>query len=148
MIRRLKNLGANMEDLLDVYCKQIRSLLEFAVPVWNSSLTGENISQLERIQKSALHIILGERYHSYRSALKATGLDKLSDRRKKICMAFAKKALKHSKFSSWFKPNTRLQNTRQEPPKFCPVYSKTARFDNSPLCSMTKLLNNYYSKKK
>ena len=34
MIRRLKNLGANNEELLDVYMKQVRSVLELAVPVW------------------------------------------------------------------------------------------------------------------
>jgi hypothetical protein len=31
--------GASQADLLDVYTKQIRSLAEFGVPVWNSSLT-------------------------------------------------------------------------------------------------------------
>ena len=60
MIRRLKRLGASYEDLLDVYYKQIRSILEFAVPVWNSSITGEHIAQLERIQKTSLHVILGD----------------------------------------------------------------------------------------
>ena len=39
MLRRLKKLGANQEDLLEVYKKQIRSLAEFGVPVWNSALT-------------------------------------------------------------------------------------------------------------
>ena len=37
MIRRLKNLGANNEELLDVYMKQVRSVLELAVPVWKFS---------------------------------------------------------------------------------------------------------------
>ena len=38
--RRLKKLGADRDDLKDVYIKQVRSILEFAVPVWHSSLTG------------------------------------------------------------------------------------------------------------
>ena len=80
MLRRLK-FGASQGDLLDVYMKQIRSLAEYAVPVWNSSLTGEDISNIEKIQKTALHIILGQDYKSYNSALK---LDKLTDRTKKI----------------------------------------------------------------
>ena len=50
VIRRLKHLGASECDLMDVYCKQIRSILEFAVPVWNSALNGEQILQIERIQ--------------------------------------------------------------------------------------------------
>ena len=95
ILRRLKKLGASQNDLLDVYMKQIRNLAEYAVPVWNSSLTGEEISNLERIQKTALHIILGHDYKSYNSALKIFGLDKLADRRKKICLIFAKRAQKH-----------------------------------------------------
>jgi hypothetical protein len=146
-IRRLKKLGANQEDLLDVYCKQIRSILEFAVPVWNSSITGENISQIERIQKTALHIILGDRYRSYSTALRLSGLDKLSNRRRKICLTFARKALKHQKFSSWFKPNTKTTVTRQKQPKFCSAFSRTTRFEKSPLSSLTELLNSYFAKK-
>ena len=107
MLRRLKKLGTRHDDLIDVFVKQIRSIAEFAVPVWNSSssLTGEEISSLERIQKTALHIILGDQYHSYSSALRTTGLVKLSERRRNICKKFAKKAQKHSKFSKWFRPN-------------------------------------------
>ena len=134
MVKRLKQLGASDTDLLDVYCKQIRSVLEFAVPVWNSSITGENISDLERVQKTALHVILGNQYSSYNSALKRTGLHKLSDRRRKICLTFAKKSAKHEKFSNWFKPNNKLTNTRQDQPKFCNVYRRTQRFERSPLC--------------
>ena len=32
-IRRLKNLGANQTDLMDVYTTQVRSILDYAVPV-------------------------------------------------------------------------------------------------------------------
>ena len=91
-LRRLKKLGASKEDLLDVYFKQIRSILEYASPVWNSGLTGDDIINLERVQKTVLHIILGDSYKSYSSALKATGLQKLSARRKKLSLDFAKKS--------------------------------------------------------
>ena len=37
VLRRLKKLGARDTDLVDVYCKQIRTILEFASPVWNPS---------------------------------------------------------------------------------------------------------------
>ena len=69
MLRRLKKLGASSEDLLEVYFKQIRSVAEFAAPVWNSPLTGDNIINLERLQKTVLHIIWGDQYKSYNSAL-------------------------------------------------------------------------------
>ena len=80
---------------LDVYIKQVRSLAEFSVPAWNSSLTGDDIVKLEQIQKTALHIIMGQKYKLYNSALKTTGLEKLSERRKKICIKFAKRAQKY-----------------------------------------------------
>ena len=140
LLRRLKKLGANHEDLIDVYFKQIRSVAEFAVLVWNSSLTGDEISNLERLQKTALHIILSDNYISYNSALKTLGLRKLSERRKKICLKFARKASKHEKFSKWFKLNP-ITKTRVNKPTFCPVVCKKVRFEKSPISYLTKLLN-------
>ena len=140
MHRRLKRLGASQSDLIDVFIKQIRSVTEFAAPVWNSSLTGEEISRLERIQKNAMHIILSDQYSSYNSALKTTGLEKLADRRRKICMKFARRAQKHSKFSKWFRPNPK-RITRVKQPKFCTVICKKKRFKKSPLSYLTNLLN-------
>ena len=37
LLRRLKNLGANNEQLVDVYTKQIRCILELAAPAWQGS---------------------------------------------------------------------------------------------------------------
>ena len=51
MLRRLKSLGASMEELVDVYIKQVRSVLELAVPVWEPGLTKSEKGQLERVQK-------------------------------------------------------------------------------------------------
>ena len=140
-IRRLKKLGASREDLLEIYFKQIRSIAEFAVPVWNSSLTGGDILNLERIQKTVLNIVLGDQYRSYSSALKITGLSKLSDRRSKISLNFAKKALKNPKFTNWFKLNKKVGGRTQQP-KYCPVVSKTSRFLKSPISALISLLNN------
>ena len=145
ILRRLKKLGASNTDLLDVYMKQIRSVAEFAVPVWNSSLTGEDITKIERVQKIALHIILGEDYKSYNSALNNLGLEKLSVRRRKICLTFAKKAEKHKKFSNWFKLNPKTR-TRQKQSKFCDVFSTKVRFEKSPISYLTSLLNKHYDK--
>ena len=131
-LRRLKRLGAKDEDLVDVYCKQVRSLLEHAVPVWHSGLTGENRLDIERVQKSALCIILGQNYRSYRSAMRQLQLETLFTRRNKLCTKFAKKSLKHSKFSKWFKPKTKITVTRLKPTRFCEVYTRTERFQKSP----------------
>ena len=38
-MRRLKGMGASIPDLKDIYIKQVRSVLELAVPAWNGALT-------------------------------------------------------------------------------------------------------------
>ena len=83
MIKRLKNLGASEEQLLDVYTKQVRSLLEVAVPVWHSSLTLSDKLDIERVQKASLQIILGQEYIYYSSAREDTHLITLEVRREK-----------------------------------------------------------------
>ena len=38
IIRRLKNLGAQEKDLVDLYTKQVRSVFELAVPAWHGGI--------------------------------------------------------------------------------------------------------------
>ena len=54
---------------------------ELAVPAWNGAITQEVI---ERVQKAALHIILGDNYVSYRTALQSCNLTSLESRREKL----------------------------------------------------------------
>ena len=77
MIKRLKIRGANLADLTEVYTKQIRSLLEFGVPVWNYGLSVAMVQDIERVQKSFLHIALGDCYGRYENALDVSGLETL-----------------------------------------------------------------------
>ena len=58
IMRRLRYLGAQELDLVDIYTKQIRSVLELAVPVWHGAITLSEQIDLERIQRSATHNIL------------------------------------------------------------------------------------------
>ena len=141
ILRRLKKLGADDEDLKEIYQTQIRNILEYAAPVWHPSLTGEQRHKLERIQKSALHIILTDRYTSYTFACKALKLDTLHTRREYLCKKFAKRSLKSQKFSKWFKANNKTVKTRSKQPKFFSVVSRTKRFENSPISYLTNILN-------
>ena len=102
ILRRLKNLGASLPDLIDVYTKQIRSVLELAVPVWHSSITQQERTDIERVQKSVLHVLLGDSYTSYEYALTLVNLESLELRREKLCLKFAKKAEKNDKHQNWF----------------------------------------------
>ena len=140
-LKRLKRLGANTKDLLDVYCKQIRSILEFASPVWHPSLTSKDRGKVERVQKSALCIILGRNFKSYNRALKSLRTDSLFTRREKLCRKFALKSQKHPRFTKWFKPQTK-KTTRRKLPKFMEVYSRTKRFQKSSINFLTNILNN------
>ena len=83
MLRRLKQLGASQTELKDIYEKQVRSILEFAAVVWHPGLTKKNTAQIERVQKSAFAIILGQNYTSYENALCILNMETLSNRLRK-----------------------------------------------------------------
>jgi hypothetical protein len=112
------------------------------------SLTRSNITKLERIQKTTFHNILGDNYRSYSTALRSLWVKKLSERRKLLCLKFARKAERHHKFSKWFNPSTKGTATRQTQSKYFQVFARKKRFRNSPIPYRTELLNNFYIKKK
>ena len=73
--------GTTIEDLVEIYVLFIRSLTEYCAVAFHSSLTVSQATDIERIQKTCLKIILGDNYVSYPAALEMTGLDTLHDRR-------------------------------------------------------------------
>ena len=77
MIRKLSEFCVPMEDMLNIYVLYICSAAEQSCVVWHSSLTEEGHTELERIQKVALRIILQDLYESYENALKITNLQTL-----------------------------------------------------------------------
>ena len=58
LLRRMKVMKLEPIIIFDYYIKEIRSLAEQSVPIWNSGLTQIQISDLERIQKVSLKIML------------------------------------------------------------------------------------------
>ena len=113
--------------------------MEHSSVVWHSSLTDENSEDLERIQKSAIKIILGNKYKDYQSALQ---LDKLYDRREELCKRFALKCQKNGKTKNML-PMARkeyimkLRNSE----KYHVQYARTSRLQKSPIIYMQNLLN-------
>ena len=97
--------------------------MEFAVPAWHDGITTDDQIDIERIQKSACHIILGGDYTSYKNAMKMLCLDPLSARRDNLCLKFAKKAEIHDKHRNWFKLNDNTVDTRQAKTKYKNVHS-------------------------
>ena len=93
--------------MIDIYEKQVRSILEFGVPVWNSNVTQQEVSDVEQVQKSFLHIVLDSDYTSYGIALNIANLESLEARRTKLYISFAVKAQKHPTHKNWFVTWTR-----------------------------------------
>ena len=137
-LRRLKKLGASSDILLDLYQKQVRSVMEYAVPVWGTNLTEEDNVELERVQKVALAIIFGHK--SYENILSKYKIESLHDRRITLIRKFAKKTSKSTIFSSWFNKKTQVKNTRNRL-KYFEVPARTDRWKKSPIPHMKKLLN-------
>ena len=147
IIKRLKQLNCPAQELVDTYVKQVRSILEMACPVWHPSLTKADCKELERVQKSALAIILGSSYSSYNSALDFLDLESLEDRRDRLCLNFALKCESDPKHSKWFLKSADGPSTRNKV-TYKPVWTRTDRFRDSPIPYMTNLLNEYHKKKK
>ena len=101
ILRRMQGLDLNEWQLFDVYTKEIRSILEMAVPVWHSSLTKLQSNEIEKVQKIAMKIILKHKYVSYDLACRKFNTITLEERREKLCYKFASKNLKsdHSYFT-------------------------------------------------
>ena len=95
---------------------------------------------IERVQKVALKIILGERYSSYSEALELTGLESLKSRRKKLCLNFAKKCPKSDFIGDMFQENKQPFNIRNHQ-KFLVPFARTERLARSAILYMTRLLN-------
>jgi hypothetical protein len=141
MIRRLKLNGANRKELLDIYEKHVRSVVENSAVVWHPGLTKINTTEIEQVQKSAFAIILGKDYNNYEHALQTLGRERLSQRRENLCLKFAMKSFKSEKFQSWFTVDSNPMNTRRKLKKVKEADTRTARFKKSALPYMTSLIN-------
>ena len=79
------------KNLKSIYTTFVRPVLEQSAPVWSSSLTQENSNDLERVQKTAIKIIMSRNYESYESALEQLNLKSLSERRTDLKFNICKK---------------------------------------------------------
>ena len=141
-LHRAAKFTKNVHDLKKIYMLQIRSKLEQSAVVWHSSLTRRNANDLERVQKSALKLILKERYIDYRNALKVVRLDTLEERREKLCLKFAKACVRHEKLNDMF-PKQRYGHNMdmRQNDKFVIKRARTERLQRSAIVNMQRLLN-------
>ena len=91
LLHKVASFGTSLEERRNIYILFIRSVLEQSCVVWHSGLTKENEDDLERVQKSAVRIIIGNNFENYNDALIKANLDSLKVRREELCYKFAKK---------------------------------------------------------
>ena len=144
-LRKLKILKLDSEILTDYYCKEVRSILEFGVAVWNSGLTRHLSDELERVQKTCVNIILSDIPYnlSYEVSCILLDLEPLIFRRQDLCIRFIQKASKDPQHSDLLLKNTNNFNTRYSGHSYREFKCRNKRFYNSPLCYLTRLLNKY-----
>ena len=149
MITKLKYVGVPIPDLIDIFSLFIRSLLEYCCVSWHSSLTQEQSDDIERVQRTALKVILGNEYTDYQSSLEKCGLDTLHSRRQKRCLTFGLKSLKHSKHRLMFPLNSLpdATNTRNRN-KFEVNFARTSTYQKSAIPFIQNLLNDYFKNTK
>ena len=80
LLRSVYSFGATNEEMVHLWTVFCRSVLEQSCTVWHSSLTNENIEDLERTQKTFCKLILRERYKTYEDSMIYLNLDSLHQR--------------------------------------------------------------------
>ena len=143
LLHKLIEYNVPIKDLILIYILYIRSVLEQSAVVWHSGLTEDNKSDLERVQKTCLKVIFRSSYTNYENAMASANLQTLTDRRRLLCLRFAKKCLKTESTMDMFP--LRKNRTNMNPRKteqFEVYHANTERFRKSPIIYMQHLLNN------
>ena len=139
---RAASFTSNKADLRKIYLTFVRSILEQSAVVWHSSLTEKNRVALERVQKAAVKVMMGNNYKNYKDGLKNLNLDNLNSRREDLCLRFAKKSTQNEKMKSMFPKNIRKHGMKtRKTRKFKVNFARTKRYKNSAIPYMANLLN-------
>ena len=141
-LHRAKKFTNNIEDLKKIYMLQVRSKLDQSAVVWHSGLTVKDRNDLERVQKAALRLILGEKYISYRNALNVMKIESLEMRRQNLCLKFAKQCTRNEKLRDMFPKNKKHHNMeKRSGEKFVVRKAFTERYRRSAIPNMQRLLS-------
>ena len=133
-LRCLKWNGVLPRDLCSVFCCFIRPVVEYACPVWHSSLSNALFDELEQIQKRATKIMLPGLF--YREQLAHMKLPTLQESRDELCRRFYRTIMR-LKTNDVLPPITEsvysFRNARKIPVH---IKCRTKRFQNEfcPLC--------------
>ena len=140
LLKKTLSFGANCEEMVHLWILYCRSVLEQSAEAWSSSLTQENIEDLERTQKSFAKMILKQEYTNYETALLKLNLQTLEQRRKELCLKFAKDSIKNEILSDLFPINDISKDTKNKE-KYIVGHVNTDRLRKSSIIYMQNLLN-------
>ena len=143
IIRMMRVLGVDRKTLVDFWKSEGRVHLEMAAPVWHSSLTVAQRRSLDRCQRVAMAAIVGHWAPSLTGQLSELGLERLSDRRDRLCARFAMATAAKSRHKDIFKV-ARINQPRpgKRFRKFVEPRARTAFYRKSAVPYLTRLLNN------
>ena len=133
-IARKSELGVPIHLLVLTYKLRIRVFLEQNVPLWTFNVSQIMSRKIEKVQKTAVFIILGKHAHKdYYCNLTMLELDTLQNRREKLSVKFAKNIMKHPQHRQIF--TTTASQTRNGKKIVVPA-SRTARYEKSTIPSL------------
>ena len=107
----------------------------------------ENIEDLERTQKSFVKLILPNKYKtgdnkSYENALLILNIQTLEERKKQLCLQFAKDSIKNNKLKDLFPENEKKHKMDQRyQEKYKVSFANRDRMRKSSIIYMQQLLN-------
>ena len=126
----LKKSRMNSKDLVNFYTSIVRSQLEYAAPVFATSLPNCLVEKLESIQKRAMFIIFPGL--DYIEALKKANIVTLEERRMNICKTFFQSIQCQDSVLNYLLPKQRQSNyCLRKKTKYDKTKCKTNRFKNS-----------------
>ena len=133
-LKQLKKCSNNIGDMLHFYTTVIRPVLEYACPVWHTSITNEQCIRLESIQRRAIHIINGIT-EDYTTFCINNNLPSLYERRCEISKRFFNNnVLPSASCLHYLLPNRRDINITvklRNPSVYCLPTVRTERFKHS-----------------
>lgn len=126
----LKRAGVAAKDILCIYTSMIRSVIDYACPVWHTSLTKTQSDRLESIQKRAFRIIHPEQ--SYSESLQCLGMQTLHQRREELSRAFFACMMDPSHKLNYLLPKPRnIGHSLRHQTKYPRIACKHERYKNT-----------------
>ena len=142
VIRVLRRCGLSPSDLLLVYLSLVRSILEYACPVWHTALPKYLSDKIEKVQKRAFRIIYPEA--DYQTALNTAKCKRLDDRRHELCCKTFKKIEQPDCCLNHLLPPLRAEKHDRELRNnfnYCLPNCRTERHKNSFIPTMCAISN-------